>query len=194
MSKEDSAHHQPQFTPSWLFGPQRHPDCTCAFQSSKIVVSTNIAESSVTIPNIRHVIDSGLERVAVATDGGSMLQTQRITMASARQRAGRAGRTNEGQVHRLWTQPAEHQFSPHREAEINRADLLYPLLQVFQWGTHPLQCDWLTPPPKGLMKKTIVELETLGLVQNDRITALGQQVAELPLPPRLALFLIMCHS
>ena len=64
-------------------------------KAPKIVVSTNIAESSVTIPNIRHVIDSGLERVAVATDGGSMLQTQRITMASARQRAGRAGRTNE---------------------------------------------------------------------------------------------------
>ena len=160
----------------------------------KIIVSTNIAESSVTIPNVRYVIDSGLERVAIATDDGSQLQTQTVTLASAQQRAGRAGRTSEGQVYRLWTQPAENQFCAHREAEILRADLMYPLLQVYLWGANPMECAWLTAPPKGRMSKTIQELEQLGLVLKGRITTLGRKVAELPLQPRLALFLLMSHT
>ena len=160
----------------------------------KIIVSTNIAESSVTIPNVRYVIDSGLERIAIAADIGSSLITQHITLASAKQRAGRAGRTAEGYVYRLWTKAAEKQFRAHREPEITRIDLLSPLLQIYQWGAQPKDCLWLTAPSHGQQSKAKSELERLKLIQNNRITPLGSSAAELPLSPRMAIFLLSSNE
>jgi len=154
----------------------------------KIVLATNIAETSLTIEGIRIVIDSGLARVPrfEPSTGLTRLETVNISQASAEQRRGRAGRLEPGSCYRLW--PAGQQLQAHSKAEILAADLAPLALELARWGCQdPDQLQWLNPPPKATFSQAQALLQQLGALNKDlRITAHGQQMAQLPLHPRLA--------
>ena len=154
----------------------------------KIVLATNIAETSLTIEGVRIVIDSGLARIPrfEPASGLTRLETVNISQASAEQRRGRAGRLEPGSCYRLW--PQGQQLLAHSTAEILEADLAPLALELAQWGCHdPSQLKWLNPPPKATFNQAQGLLKQLGALNNNfRITAHGQQMAKLPLHPRLA--------
>jgi len=154
----------------------------------KIVLATNIAETSLTIEGVRIVIDSGLARVPrfEPATGLTRLETVNISQASAEQRRGRAGRLEPGSCYRLW--PQGQKLLAHSAAEILEADLAPLALELAQWGCHdPAQLQWLNPPPKATFNQAQDLLKQLGALNNDlRITDHGQQMAKLPLHPRLA--------
>ena len=154
----------------------------------KIVLATNIAETSLTIEGVRIIIDSGLARVPrfEPATGLTRLETVNISQASAEQRRGRAGRLEPGSCYRLW--PQGQQLLAHSAAEILEADLAPLALELAQWGCHDTaQLQWLNPPPKATFNQAQDLLKQLGALNNDlRITDHGQQMAKLPLHPRLA--------
>jgi ATP-dependent helicase HrpB len=158
----------------------------------RIIVATNIAETSVTVPRVTSVVDSGLQKVARydADRGIDSLQTERITADAADQRAGRAGRIAPGVVRRLWD--ARDRLRPHREPDIHRIDLSSTCLDVVAWGGDPRTLEWFEPPRDAAVAAAIELLERLGLLQTGtvRLTPLGDQVRRLPLHPRLARMLI----
>ncbi len=147
----------------------------------KVILSTNIAESSLTIEGVRTVIDSGLARIATDSPwtGLPSLEVRRISKASAQQRAGRAGRTGPGRVIRLYTAADYHRRPDHDVPELQRRELSQMCLQLEATGIHGL--EWLqAPPPEAL-----AAAETL----LDRLGARGPEAAKLarlPLHPRLA--------
>jgi ATP-dependent helicase HrpB len=160
----------------------------------KIVLATSIAETSLTIDGVRVVIDAGLLRVPRfdPRSGLTRLETIRVTQDSAEQRRGRAGRLEPGICARLWTS-AEHQsLTPRRPPEILDADLAPLLLELALWGTaNPAELSWLAPPPIGAVTQARELLTSLGALNPEgQISAHGQQMAELPLHPRLAHMLL----
>ncbi len=158
----------------------------------KVILSTNIAESSVTIDGVRTVIDCGLEkRVRFrAVLGMQELVTQDISQASAVQRAGRAGRQAPGVCYRLFTETSMQQRPAHIRPEISGADLAPLLLDLVQWGASAGELDWLTPPPTGHLNQAADLLSTLGILQEGQLTGHGQQCMQTGLEPRLANMLI----
>ncbi len=112
----------------------------------RVIVATNIAETSLTVRGVSAVIDTGLQKVARydADRGVDSLTTERITLDSADQRAGRAARLGPGIVRRLWD--ARDRLRPHREAEIHRVDLSAPLLSILAWGAAPDTFEWFDRP------------------------------------------------
>jgi ATP-dependent helicase HrpB len=155
----------------------------------KVVLATNIAETSLTIENVRVVVDCGLARVALfdPRSGLTRLQTQRITRDSAEQRAGRAGRIAPGVCYRLWTAATQHQLQTERKPEIEEADLTAVLLQVLRWGAkHVYELPWITPPPTGAVAQALELLSMLGAVDERGLTSRGKKMAEIPVHPRLA--------
>lgn len=116
----------------------------------KVVLATNIAETSLTIEGVRVVIDAGLARVPRFDPGSGMtrLDTQRISRASATQRAGRAGRLEPGVCYRLWSEAQHDQLPAYGTAEILQADLAGLALQLARWGVTPEQLRWLDQPPR----------------------------------------------
>ena len=127
----------------------------------RIIVATNIAETSLTVPGVTAVIDAGLHKVARydAERGIDSLDAERITADSADQRAGRAGRVAPGVVWRLWD--ARDRLRPHREPEIHRVDLSATVLDVIAWGGDPRTFEWFeraagrqrSMPPLGLLDR-----------------------------------------
>ena len=160
----------------------------------RVIVSTNIAETSLTVPGVSVVIDSGLQKVARydADRAIDSLTTERITLDSADQRAGRAARLGPGTVRRLWD--ARDRLRPHREAEIHRVDLSATLLSIMAWGSSPDDFEWFDPPDADRMLTALTLLERLDAIENGRITALGRQMQRLPLPTRLARALIAARG
>ena len=157
-----------------------------ATQNRKIVLATAIAETSLTLPDIRVVIDAGRARRARfdPASGMSRLITERVTRAEAEQRRGRAGRVAPGLCYRLWTKGEEGALAPFPPAEIEVADLAGLALELALWGGSDL--PFLTPPPQGPMAEARALLQGLGaLDQTGRITPHGAQLAALPLHPRL---------
>jgi ATP-dependent helicase HrpB len=152
----------------------------------RIVVATNIAETSVTVPCVTGVVDSGLHKVARYDDarGIDSLELERITRDSADQRAGRAGRLRPGVVVRLWDE--RDRLRPHRDAEIQRVDLAGPVLDVVAWGGNPHELDWFEPPRPQALDAALTLLERLGAVRSGRLTEVGDRMRHLPLHPRLA--------
>jgi len=150
----------------------------------KVILATNVAESSITIDGVTTVIDSGLARIATVSPwtGLPTLEVARISQASARQRAGRAGRTGPGVVLRLYPEEDLRQRPTHDLPEILRADLSQLALALRVLGiAHMQQLDWLDHPPQAAMDAAAALLDRLG--------ATGEEAAELaryPLPPRLA--------
>jgi ATP-dependent helicase HrpB len=154
----------------------------------KIVLSTNVAESSVTVEGVTIVIDSGLARVAEHSPwtGRQSLEIRPIARASAIQRAGRAGRTEPGQVLRLYTEANFRARPAQDKPEIQRLDLAEPLLALYGSGLVPRAEDWLDAPSPSMLESAQKLLERLGLVDGEAVTALGRRALALPLAPRLA--------
>ena len=154
----------------------------------RIVLATNVAESSVTLPGIRAVVDSGLAREPRfdPNSGFTRLETVPISQASADQRAGRAGRVAEGTAYRLW--PQSRRLEPSRTAEIAQAELSGLALELAAWGVTAQSgsLPWLDPPPAGALAQARELLASLGALDaGGRITALGRRVLELGAAPRL---------
>ena len=154
----------------------------------KIVLATSIAETSLTIEGVRIVVDSGLARVPrYEPDVGlTRLETVRVSRAAADQRRGRAGRTQPGVCYRLWDEPQTASLEPYARPEILTSDLSSFVLDLAAWGAAPEALSFLDPPPKGALAEARALLSDLGALQDDRITAEGQALRRLPLPPRLA--------
>lgn len=158
----------------------------------KVVLATNIAETSLTIDGVRVVIDAGLARVPRFDPGSGMtrLDTQRISKASATQRAGRAGRLEPGVCYRLWSQDQHEQLAAYASAEILSADLAGLALQLGRWGVTPTQLVWLDVPPAAAYAQAQDLLDRLGALDGEALTRHGQAMAELPAHPRIAHLLL----
>ena len=156
----------------------------------KVVLATPIAETSLTIDGVRVVVDSGYARVPQfdPKSGLSRLVTQRISRASAEQRAGRAGRTAPGVCYRLWGETTQRGLIPQAIPEIRSADLVPLALELSAWGVQDAtSLAWLDPPPAASLAQArdlLVELDALD--EQGRITTAGRAMAQLPLHPRLA--------
>jgi len=155
----------------------------------KLVLATSIAETSLTIEDIRIVVDGGKARRARFDPGSGMsrLVTERVTRAEAIQRAGRAGRVAPGVGYRLWTKGEEGALRSHPPAEIEAADLAALALELALWGADPSALPFLTPPPQGAYAEARDLLKMLGALDaSGRMTTHGKSIASLPLHPRLA--------
>lgn len=156
----------------------------------RIILATNIAETSLTVPGVSAVVDSGLHKVARYDPHRAIdsLETERIPQDSADQRAGRAGRLGPGHVFRVWH--ASDRLRPHGEPEIHRIDLSGPLLDVIAWGGDPRTLAWFEPPREGAIDAAYSVLEQLGAVRGGRLTDEGRAIQRLPVHPRLARILL----
>lgn len=156
----------------------------------KIVLATNIAETSLTIEGITTVVDTGWRRISRfhANTGLSGFETVRISRAAALQRANRAGRLGPGHCYRLWDQGLEQSMKPFSLPEIVEADLAPLALELAAWGVaDPLRLNWLTPPPHSSYRQAVKLLSELeALDRQGRITGLGRRMAAAPVHPRLA--------
>ena len=152
----------------------------------KVILSTNIAETSLTVEGVRAVVDTGLQKTARYDSDRAVdrLVTERISLDSADQRAGRAGREGTGVAIRMWD--SRDILQRHREPEIRRVDLSAPLLEILAWGGEPESFEWFEPPPDVSLHHGLRLLELLGAVADGRITLRGQQLRKFPVHPRLA--------
>lgn len=154
----------------------------------KIVLATSIAETSLTIEDVRTVVDAGRSRRARfdPASGMSQLVTERVTRAEATQRAGRAGRVTEGVAYKLWTKGEHGALAAFPPAEIEAADLAGLALELAAWGSSPEDMAFLTPPPQGALAEAQALLTSLGALKSKRITDHGRALLRLPVHPRLA--------
>jgi ATP-dependent helicase HrpB len=165
----------------------------------KVVLATNIAETSLTIEGINTVVDCGLARVPVfdPATGMTRLDTRRISRSSAEQRKGRAGRLAAGHCYRLWSEQQQGQLVAQATPEIQQADLAPLALQLLAWGVdQPEDLDWLDPPPPGPYSQAISQLASCGAVYEGsggsyQLTPHGVRIAMMPLHPRLAHMLLV---
>jgi ATP-dependent helicase HrpB len=159
----------------------------------RIVLATNVAETSVTVEGISGVVDTGLARIMTFDPdlGLDRLELTPIARDSADQRAGRAGRLGPGVCVRMWTE-ASHRLRPERaEPEVRRVDLAGALLHLLCMGEADVgRFPWLEPPPPAAVEHASALLRRLGALQGQTVTALGRRLAELPVHPRLGRLLI----
>ncbi len=156
----------------------------------RIILATNIAETSLTVPGVTAVVDTGVHKVARYDPERAIdsLEPERISRDSADQRAGRAARLGPGVAWRLWHQAAK--LRPHREPDIHRIDLSGPLLDVLAWGGDPRTLDWFDPPASDALAAGMDLLQRLGALDGSGLTPLGTRMHRLPIHPRLARILI----
>ena len=160
----------------------------------KIILATNVAETSLTVEGVTDVIDSGLHKILRfdPESGVDHLVTERVSLDSADQRAGRAGRTAPGRAIRLWD--ARDILRPHREPEIRRVDLTSAVLDLIAWGGDPRTFDWFEAPPADRLDAAIDLLTQLGAIENGKLTKLGDEIRRYPLHPRLARLIIAANG
>lgn len=154
----------------------------------RIILSTSLAETSITIDGVRVVIDSGLERRSKTdtSSGAQRLETVMASQASATQRTGRAGRTSSGVCYRLWSESGHSRRPKQWQPEIHRADLAPLLLQLKLWGTSDCtELHWLDPPPIASISRAQDLLTRLGLCHQEQLTTNGRIAANLAVHPRL---------
>lgn len=156
----------------------------------RVILATNIAETSLTVAGVTAVIDTGLHKVARYDPDRAIdsLETERISRDSADQRAGRAGRLGPGTVYRLWSEA--DRLRPRREPDIHRVDLSGPLMDVIAWGGDPRTIDWFDPPAPDALAAGLELLDRLGAINGAALTPLGRRMHRLPLHPRLARILV----
>jgi ATP-dependent helicase HrpB len=155
----------------------------------KIICSTNIAETSITLPNVKAVIDSGLSRVMRMDPqfGMDRLETVRISRASSEQRAGRAGRVSAGICVRLWSEHEQTALRHFETPEIHRVNLSRALLLLCEFGVSNFKnFAWFEAPKASMLNFSVSELESLGFLQENKMTSAGKLALKLPLEPRLA--------
>jgi ATP-dependent helicase HrpB len=162
----------------------------------RVILATNIAETSVTIPGITVVLDTGLARRSLFDPGTGMsrLELRHISRASAAQRAGRAGRTAPGVCYRVWSESAHLTLPAHTPPEITETDLAPLMLELAGWGAHEAaRLRWLDIPPAPMQQQArelLTQLEALDA--QGAITPLGRAMAQLSVHPRLAHLLCRC--
>ena len=159
----------------------------------KIVLATNVAETSVTIEGITGVVDSGLARILRVEPSLELnrLEVCRISRASADQRAGRAGRTAPGVCLRLWTEQTQRSLAEQESPEIERVDLAGAALELLCWGERDVaNFPWFEPPPRAALENALVLLRRLGATCDSGLTDLGRRMGRLPVHPRVARLLI----
>jgi ATP-dependent helicase HrpB len=163
----------------------------------KVVLATNVAETSVTVEGVTAVVDSGLARLLVFDPavGLDRLRLMPISRASADQRTGRAGRTAPGICIRLWSASAERGLTDHTPSEVSRVDVAGSLLSLLALGEKdPRRFPWFEPPPGAAMSRASELLERLGAVRKGELTELGKVLSRLPVHPRLGRLLIEGHA
>jgi ATP-dependent helicase HrpB len=160
----------------------------------KVVLATAVAQTSITIPGVRTVIDAGLARRSAydATTGTTRLITERVSKATAIQRAGRAGREAPGSVVRLWSAAEFDRSAAHDTAEIADSDLTDVALQVALWGvTDPLGLAWIDPPPPQHWAVAQTLLRGLGAIDDrGNATPVGRALGSLPVSTRVGAMLL----
>jgi ATP-dependent helicase HrpB len=163
----------------------------------KVVLATSIAETSLTVPGVRIVVDGGFRRAPRLdpATGLSRLVTVRISKAAAEQRAGRAGRTAPGVAIRLWSEALHRGLAPQDRPAILEEELSGLALDLAAWGAEPASLAWLDPPPAGAMaaaRALLTELDALD--RAGRVTAMGRRMARLGTHPRLARMLAAAET
>ena len=158
----------------------------------RVVLATSIAETSLTVPGVRIVIDGGFRRTPRldAATGLTRLATVRISRAAADQRAGRAGREAPGVAIRLWSTAQHRGLAPYDRPAILEAELSGLVLDCAAWGTAPADLPFPDAPPAGALAAAGALLAMLGAVDDGRITPLGQRMAVLGAHPRLAAMML----
>ncbi len=160
----------------------------------RVILSTNIAETSLTINGITTVIDTGYARQTCfdPQTGLNKLELKRVSQASAKQRAGRAGRLKAGRAIRFWSKAEFDNFAAEEVPEILRSDITSTILELYTWGVKdPFKFNWLEAPSVESITHSIDLLKMLGaLSQEGDITELGRRMCETPTEPRLACMLI----
>lgn len=154
----------------------------------RVVLATNVAETSVTVAGVRAVVDSGLARQLRydPATGLDRLETVRIARSAADQRAGRAGREGPGLCLRLWHAADDLALRPFEPPEVRRVDLAGAVLEIAAWGTPDARTfPWFEAPEPARLARAIAELTDLGALAASGITPIGRRLAALPLPPRL---------
>lgn len=178
--------------------PEEQDRALRAHESRSIFLATNVAETSITLPRVTAVVDTGLAK-RMQLDAGlglNRLTLGPISKASAQQRAGRAGRTGPGSCWRLWTEHDERTRPADDEPEVRRVDVAPALLELVAWGEpHPLDFPWLEAPPRAAQERGLGLLLQLDAVQATReggvrLTDTGRALARLPLHPRLGRLLL----
>ena len=155
----------------------------------KVVLATDIAESSLTVEGVGVVVDSGQARAPRfdPRTGMTRLQTISVSRASADQRAGRAGRLGPGVAYRLWSKMEHAARRPHLDPEITQVDLTGLALELAAWGvSDPATLRWLDPPAPAAWSEAVELLTRLGALDQGRITDSGRRMSQLPLHPRLS--------
>jgi len=158
----------------------------------RIVLATDLAESSVTVEGVSVVIDAGLARKPLYDPGSGLTRLRTVTAsrASADQRAGRAGRLGPGVAYRLWTQAEHATRRAWADPEILTADLAGLVLELAVWGADPADLPWLDAPPASAVAAASLLLEELGVLAEGRPTQFGRRLVGVPLHPRLATMLL----
>jgi ATP-dependent helicase HrpB len=159
----------------------------------KVILATNIAETSLTIDSVRWVVDSGLARLPVFDPqrGLDRLELRRISKASATQRAGRAGRTAAGHCVRLWSAKEHAALKDFELPEVRRVDLCSAVLDLCAWGKPKAEeFGWFEAPAPRALTSAQQLLELLGAIAGGQITPLGRKLTMLPLHPRIARLLL----
>jgi len=185
-----------------LFGDLSSAEQDAALQPAtdgrrKIILATNIAQTSLTVEGVRTVVDGGYVRVARFDlgAGANRLETQRISRASADQRAGRAGRLGPGVAYRLWSRDQQAQMPAHDTPEILAADLSRFALELAAWGAELSQLALLDQPQAAAWSYARELLQALGAVDGEgRISAHGRELGRLPTAPRLAHMLLAAKA
>jgi ATP-dependent helicase HrpB len=168
------------------------PSTDLSGPTRRVVLATNIAETSLTIEGVRVVIDSGLARASRFDQGSGFtkLETVRIARDSADQRAGRAGRVAPGVCYRLWSESTQAGMIAQRNPEILEADLAPFALELGMWGSSETELQWVTPPPVTAMKQARGLLANLNALETGKITSHGRAMHALGTHPRLAHLLL----
>ncbi len=163
----------------------------------KVVLATNVAETSITIDGVTAVVDSGLARQQQFDPalGLNRLELCRISRAAAEQRAGRAGRTGPGICLRLWTEREQQGMADFETPEVFRVDLSGPVLELLHWGeADPGRFAWFESPPAESLRRAEILLRRLGAIGLAGLTPLGRQMVRLPVHPRIARLLLAGHA
>ena len=183
------SHHAESLALYSALNPKEQDKVFSKSSKRKVIFSTNIAETSITLEGITAVIDSGLEK-QLAFDpnvGMSKLQLQRISNASAIQRMGRAGRVQAGRCYRLWSETQQLNLLAHQAPEIERVDLSGLAMELAQWGAKAEELNWLSPPPKAHLQQALSLLQALTFLDNkSRILPAGENAMGLHPEPRFA--------
>ncbi len=173
--------------------PERQDAALRPGAKRRVILATNVAETSVTLPRVTGVVDSGLVR-RVQLDPASgldRLELGRVSQASAEQRRGRAGRVAPGRCLRLWSALDHRGLPDHETPEIARVDLAGMALQLLAFGEHDLdRFPFFEAPPAAALAHALTQLERLGATKGGALTSIGRRMAQVPAAPRLARLLI----